>query len=136
MKNNNDLGSIISYIEKTIQRLNTSPAEKIDEFLLSYFERNEKGIYKSKVIQIESNTGEIVDVPIVNLLPINIMEMKRANVTINGERIRCDFSKKRVNESTDNIILSEEGNIGLSIDFESAEPTELLMRILERNLNN
>ncbi|EOC0702364.1 hypothetical protein ACIU3Q_005562 [Salmonella enterica subsp. enterica serovar Kokomlemle] len=136
MKNNNDLGSIISYIEKTIQRLNTSPAEKIDEFLLSYFERNEKGIYKSKIIQIESNTGDIVDVPIVNLLPINIMEMKRANVTINGERIRSNFSKKRVNESTDNIILSEEGNIGLSIDFESAEPTELLMRILERNLNN
>ncbi|EBJ4206804.1 hypothetical protein HVC08_005235 [Salmonella enterica] len=136
MKNNNDLGSIISYIEKTIQRLNTSPAEKIDEFLLSYFERDEKGIYKSKIIQIESNTGEIVDVPIVNLLPINIMEMKRANVTINGERIRSDFSKKRANESTDNIILSEEGNIGLSIDFESAEPTELLMRILDRNLNN
>ncbi|ECK6787636.1 hypothetical protein FSD31_25735 [Salmonella enterica] len=136
MKNNNDLGSIISYIEKTIQRLNTSPAEKIDEFLLSYFDRDEKGIYKSKVIQIESNTGEIVDVPIVNLLPINIMEMKRANVTINGERIRGDFSKKRANKSTDNIILSEEGNIGLSIDFESAEPTELLMRILERNLNN
>lgn len=136
MKNNNDLGSIISYIEKTIQRLNTSPAEKIDEFLLSYFERDEKGIYKSKIIQIESNTGDIVDVPIVNLLPINIMEMKKANVTINGERIRSDFSKKRVNESTDNIILSEEGNIGLSIDFESAEPTELLMRILERNLNN
>ncbi|EBV3242575.1 hypothetical protein DOH76_24125 [Salmonella enterica subsp. enterica serovar Oranienburg] len=136
MKNNNDLGSIISYIEKTIQRLNTSPAEKIDEFLLSYFERNEKGIYKSKIIQIESNTGDIVDVPIVNLLPINIMEMKRANVTINGERIRSNFSKKRVNESTDNIILSEEGNIGLSIDFESAEPTELLMRILEKNLNN
>ncbi|EIG8968336.1 hypothetical protein LGD22_005510, partial [Salmonella enterica] len=106
------------------------------EFLLSYFERNEKGIYKSKIIQIESNTGDIVDVPIVNLLPINIMEMKRANVTINGERIRSNFSKKRVNESTDNIILSEEGNIGLSIDFESAEPTELLMRILEKNLNN
>lgn len=136
MENNNDLGSIISYIEKTIQRLKTSPAEKIDEFLLSYFDRDEKGVYKSKVIQIEANTGEILDVPIINLLPINVMEMRKANVTINGERIRSNLTKKRAPKLIDNIILSEEGNIGLSIDFESAEPTELLMRILERNLNN
>ncbi|EBA7134418.1 hypothetical protein B7I57_18905 [Salmonella enterica] len=136
MKNNNDLGSIINYIEKTIQRLNTSPVEKIDEFLLSYFERDDRGIYKSKIIQIETNAGEIVDIPIINLLPINIMEMKKANVTINGERIRSNFSKKRACKSMDNIILNEEGNIGLSIDFESAEPTELLMRVLEKNISN
>ncbi|EAB8478313.1 hypothetical protein AU894_19240 [Salmonella enterica subsp. enterica] len=136
MKNNNDLGSIINYIEKTIQRLNTSPVEKIDEFLLSYFERDDRGIYKSKIIQIETNAGDIVDIPIINLLPINIMEMKKANVTINGERIRSNFSKKRNCKSMDNIILNEEGNIGLSIDFESAEPTELLMRILEKNISN
>ncbi|EDU3770882.1 hypothetical protein C4O09_004438 [Salmonella enterica subsp. enterica serovar Minnesota] len=136
MKNNNDLGSIINYIEKTIQRLNTSPVEKIDEFLLSYFERDDRGIYKSKSIQIETNAGEIVDIPIINLLPINIMEMKKANVTINGERIRSNFSKKRACKSMDNIILNEEGNIGLSIDFESAEPTELLMRVLEKNISN
>lgn len=136
MKNRHSLNSLINYVGSTILKLSTSPTERLDEFISSYFIKKTNGVYKYKTIKIETKKNEIVDIPIINLLPLNIMFMKKANVKINGDRVRCKVNNGNAlhQKTPGEIIVSEEGDIGISIDFESALPTEGLMRILEKNI--
>lgn len=134
MKEKSDLGSIIDYIEKNIQRLSSSPRERIDEFLTCYFIKEKDGVYKNKTIKISSGNGEVIDIPMINLLPVNIMEMKKATITVNGERLKSRINDPdKVKKNGDELVMSEEGNIGLIIDFQAESPTEYLMRIMEKN---
>ncbi|EBW9495521.1 hypothetical protein DQJ56_20275 [Salmonella enterica subsp. salamae serovar Sofia] len=137
MKNDrNDIVSIIGYIEKNIQRLSLSPKERLNEFLSCYFILDGKGVYKCKTITIDPHNGPLVEVPIINLLPVNIMEMKKATFSIAGERMKNEIiDPDKIKNNGDEIILNEEGNISFTIDFESVSPTETMMRFMEKNFN-
>lgn len=132
----NNLSTIISYIEKNIQRLSSSPRERLDEFLKCYFDKDSSDVYQCKTIKIGSRNGPPIDVPIINFLPVNIMEMKKATFSINGERIKSELiDPDKIPNNGDEIILNEEGGISFTIDFESTSPTETMMQFLEKNFN-
>ncbi|EMP6174923.1 hypothetical protein R9D66_004278 [Citrobacter amalonaticus] len=135
-KDKNNLASIIGYIEKNIQRLSSSPKERLEEFLSCFFDTDESQIYRCKTITIETNQGKKINIPIINLLPVNIMEMKKASFSINGERMRGEvIDPDGIKNNGDEIILNEGGKIDFTIDFEAASPTEAMMQFIEKNFN-
>lgn len=136
MNETKELSSVIRCIEKNARRLNSTSKERLDELLSSFFEKDTDDVYRCKTIKVESINGHRLELPIINLLPVSTMEMKKATFSVNGEQVKRGgvksfFNKKKPGK--DVINLSGDGNISFSIDFEAASPTETLLRFLEKN---
>ncbi|EFN7727970.1 hypothetical protein EGX45_22885, partial [Escherichia coli] len=87
-------------------------------------------------------TGEILEIPIINLIPASFMAMKKATFTVKGERTAgnipgCILNRgKKINNDRENdreICLKEDGEVNFSIDFEATPPSETLSFFLEKN---
>ncbi|EAN4380720.1 hypothetical protein EG719_23990, partial [Salmonella enterica] len=92
MRKKRALSSIINGIEKNICRLNSSPKERIDDFLSSFFVKDNNDVYQCKTIKVKPVTGEILEIPIINLIPASFMEMKKATFAVKGERANSNIS--------------------------------------------
>ncbi|EFN7698883.1 hypothetical protein PU06_16685 [Escherichia coli] len=142
MRKKRELSSIINNIEKNICRLNSSPKERIDDFLSSFFVKDSNDVYNCKTIKVKPVTGEILEIPIINLIPASFMAMKKATFTVKGERTAgnipgCILNRgKKINNDRENdreICLKEDGEVNFSIDFEATPPSETLSFFLEKN---
>lgn len=133
MSKKRELSSIINEIERNICRLNSSPQERIDDFLSSFFVKDNEDVYQCKTIKVKPVSGEILEIPIINLIPASFMEMRKATFAVNGERVKgngCFF--KKINDDNQ-IHVKEDGEISFSIDFEATPPGETLSFFLEKN---
>ncbi|EBQ8600482.1 hypothetical protein I6P91_004005 [Salmonella enterica] len=138
MRKKRELSSIINGIEKNICRLNSSPKERIDDFLSSFFVKDNNDIYQCKTIKVKPVTGEILEIPIINLIPASFMEMKKATFAVKSERANgnisgCIFNRNKKISNDSGIHLKEDGEINFSIDFEATPPSETLSFFLEKN---
>ena len=138
MRKKRELSSIISNIEKNICRLNSSPKERIDDFLSSFFVKDSNDVYNCKTIKVKAVTGEILEIPIINLIPASFMEMKKATFTVKGERTTgnipsCILNRGKKTNNDREICLKEDGEVNFSIDFEATPPSETLSFFLEKN---
>ncbi len=138
MSQKRELSSIINGIEKNICRLNSSPKERIDDFLSSFFVKDNNDVYQCKTIKVKPITGDILEIPIINLIPANFMEMKKATFTVKGDRAKGNitgafFKKNKRFDDNNGIHLKEDGEISFSIDFETTPPSESLSYFLEKN---
>lgn len=138
MRKKRELSSIINNIEKNICHLNSSPKERIDDFLSSFFVKDSNDVYNCKTIKVKPVTGEILEIPIINLIPASFMEMKKATFTVKGERTAgnipsCILNRGKNTNNDREICLKEDGEINFSIDFEATPPSETLSFFLEKN---
>lgn len=138
MSTKRELSSIINGIEKNICRLNSSPRERINDFLSSFFVKDSNDVYHCKTIKVKPITGETLEIPIINLIPASFMEMKKATFAVKGDRVNGNiagfiFNGNKKNSNNSEIHLSENGEINFSIDFEATPPSETLSFFLEKN---
>ncbi|EDV2568434.1 TPA: hypothetical protein ACU9K7_003270 [Salmonella enterica] len=138
MNETKELSSVIRCIEKNARRLNATSKERLDELLSSFFEKDADDVYHCKTIKVESINGHQLELPIINLLPVSTMEMKKATFSVNGEQVKRwwgkdFFNKKKLGK--DDIPLNGDGTVSFSIDFEAASPTETLLLFLDKNTN-
>lgn len=125
------LDSIISHIEEVVQKTSLSHLDKLDDFLSYYYIKDNGAVYHNKTIKICTQGNDIIDVPIVSLLPLNFMAMSKANVRI--ETKMSDLQGKTKSHNKRNIFLKGSGNIIIDIDYISIPPTELLQKIIDHS---